>query len=149
MKVILTSDVRGVGKKDEVKQVADGYARNFLLPQNLARPATDKAVEKIEDYKKQKMAQTQAAKEEALKIANRLQGVTVQIEVPAAEGGSIFGSVNSTTIQKILRSKGFLGPERVQVNLPHPIKAVGDYLIEVEFHKGTVARFKLAVRAQP
>ena len=105
MKVIFNTDVRGQGKKGEMKEVSDGYARNYLMPRGLASPATADAVNALKLKEKAKAAQMAKEKAAAEENAKRLSGVVVQISARAGQGGRLFGAVTSQEIAEALREQ--------------------------------------------
>ena len=105
MKVIFNVDVRGQGKKGEMKEVSDGYARNYLMPRGLASPATADAVNALKLKEKAKAAQMAKEKAPAEENAKRLSGVVVQISARAGQGGRLFGAVTSQEIADALREQ--------------------------------------------
>ena len=141
MKVILLKNVDKLGKEGEVKEVADGYARNFLIPQDLAKPATEQALREAElsEAKKSKVVQTDL--EEAQKLAEQLDGRELFIKVKEKDG-TLFGSVNEKTISKTFADEGLkIEPENVK--LDEPIKEVGDYDVRLELPHGLEANIKV------
>jgi len=125
MKVILLKDVEKLGREGEIKEVAEGYARNFLLPQNFAKPATDQAIQEVELKKEKKTKSDQLELAEAQKIAEQLDGRELFIKVKEKEG-KLFGSVNEKTIAKNFADEGLkVEPKNVilaepNALLPHP-----------------------------
>jgi len=146
MKVILLQDVRTIGKKHEVKEVSDGYARNFLFVNRLAEPATSGALAKLEKMKSASEAEDQELAKRLQGIARELNEIGLQFELEADEHGSVFGSVNKDAILKALREHGFVRNEHVVVTLEHPIKKVGDYVVPVDLKKGITANLKVVVK---
>lgn len=141
MKVILLKNVDKLGKEGEVKEVADGYARNFLIPQDLAEPATEQAFREAElsAAKKSKVDQTDL--EEVQKLAEQLDGRELFIKVKEKDG-TLFGSVNEKTIAKTFADEGLkIEPENVK--LDEPIKEVGEYDIRLELPHGLEANIKV------
>ncbi|MFH0929963.1 MAG: 50S ribosomal protein L9 [Candidatus Moraniibacteriota bacterium] len=141
MKVILLKNVDKLGKEGEVKEVADGYARNFLIPQDLAKPATEQALREAElnAAKKSKVDQTDL--EEVQKLAEQLDGRELFIKVKEKDG-TLFGSVNEKTIAKTFADEG-LKIEPESVKLEEPIKEVGDYDVKLELDHGLEANIKV------
>ena len=148
MKVIILEDVRGIGKKFEVKEVRDGYARNFLFPNKLAENATPSALKKLEE-----LLATHAEKEtEMIKhlqaAAHKISEMSIQFDLKKGKDGSIFGSVNKEAILKALREHNLITKERVDITLDHPIKELGKYTIPVDLKKGVTADLKILVAAE-
>ena len=130
MKVIFNVDVRGQGKKGEMKEVSDGYARNYLLPRKLASEATADAVNAFKLREKAKTAQ--AARERALaeENAKRLQGIVVQIQARAGQGGRLFGAVTSQEISDALREQHGIEIEKNKIVQAEPIKQFGSFEVK-------------------
>ena len=133
MKVILSADVRGQGKKGEMKEVSDGYARNYLLPRGLAVAATEDNLNamKLRDAAKKK----QIEKEKALAAENakRLEGIVVKIPAKAGGAGRLFGSVTSKEISDALAAQHGIVIEKNKIVQPEPIKSFGSYEVKCKF----------------
>ena len=125
MKVIFNTDVRGQGKKGEMKEVSDGYARNYLMPRGLASPATADAVNALKLKEKAKAAQMAKEKAAAEENAKRLSGVVVQISARAGQGGRLFGAVTSQEIAEALREQHGIEIEKNKIVQAEPIKQFG------------------------
>lgn len=144
MKIILLQDIENLGKKDDVKKVANGYARNFLLPRNLAKPATKEAVAELE---KQKELETKEAEEElkaVQEIVSKVDGLEIEIKEKIDEKGELYGSINEQRISSILKEKGF-DIKKQQIKIPQPIKEVGEYPITILFDHNLEAEVKIIV----
>ncbi|MDR1132029.1 MAG: 50S ribosomal protein L9 [Oscillospiraceae bacterium] len=130
MKVIFISDVRGQGKKDEIKEVSDGYARNYLFPRKLALEASADALNAIKLKEKAKAAQ--AAKEKALaqENAKKLESVVVRIPARAGAGGKLFGSVTSREISDALSAQCGIPIDKRDIVQTEPIKNFGAYAVK-------------------
>ena len=132
MKVIFNTDVRGQGKKGEMKEVSDGYARNYLLPRGLASPATADAVNALTLKEKAKAAQMAKEKAAAEENAKRLSGVVVQISARAGQGGRLFGAVTSQEIAEALREQHGIEIEKNKIVQAEPIKQFGSYEVKAK-----------------
>ena len=141
MKIILLKDVEKLGKEGEIKEVAEGYARNFLIPQNFAKPATDQAIQEVEFEKEKKKMADQMELEETQKLAEQLDGRELFIKVKEKEG-KLFGSVNEKTIAKSFADEN-LKIEPKNVKIEEPIKEVGDYEVKLELDHGLEANIKV------
>ena len=144
MKVILTEDIKSLGRQGEVKDVKNGFARNHLLPKKLAVKATPGNLKIWEQKSKTIEAQQSKLEDEAQTLASRLEGTTVRIEVKVGEEDKIFGSVTSQNISDSLNEIGFDVP-RKQIELDNPIKSTGTYDIEVKLHTNVSATIKVEV----
>lgn len=145
MKVILQQDVKGTGKQGQILEVADGYARNFLLPKNLALAATSgnltNAVHKKENENKRK----EKEKQDALDLAARLNAFSIEIKTKTGESGRLFGSVTSKEIVEAVKIQQNLTLDKRKVELKEPIKALGEYVLTVKLHPEVAARLQVRV----
>ena len=132
MKVIFNTDVRGQGKKGEMKEVSDGYARNYLMPRGLASPATADAVNALKLKEKAKAAQMAKEKAAAEENAKRLSGVVVQISARAGQGGRLLGAVTSQEIAEALREQHGIEIEKNKIVQAEPIKQFGSYEVKAK-----------------
>ena len=132
MKVILQQDVKGQGKKGQLVDVSDGYARNFLLAKKLAVPATPENVNTMKQQEKARKAQEAAEKAEAEALSKKLESVTVKVATKAGEGGRLFGAVTSKEISEALNAQFGLNIAKTKLVLDEPIKACGTYKIKAK-----------------
>lgn len=132
MKVIFNTDVRGQGKKGEMKEVSDGYARNYLLPRKLASEATADALNALKLNEKAKAAQMAKEKALAEENAKRLSGVVVQISARAGQGGRLFGAVTSQEIADALREQHGIELEKNKIVQAEPIKQFGSFEVKAK-----------------
>ncbi len=130
MKVILQQDVRGQGKKGQLIEASDGYARNYLLPRKLAVPATADNLNKMKMQDKARKAQEEAERAEAQKIAEKLKDCTVKLTAKAGSGGRLFGSVTSKEIADGLKAQYGLEIAKAKIVQDEPIKAFGTYQLK-------------------
>ena len=132
MKVIFNVDVRGQGKKGDMKEVSDGYARNYLLPRKLASEATADAVNAFKLREKAKAAQIARDRALAEENAKKLAGVVVQVQARAGQGGRLFGAVTSQEISDALREQHGIEIEKNRIVQPEPIKQFGSYEVKAK-----------------
>lgn len=144
MKVIFLKDVKGQGKKGQVKEVSDGYATNFLLPRNLARPATDGNMKVLENQNAAEERRKQEEKAEAQELGKKLEALTVQLKAKAGEGGRLFGAITSKQIADALASDGVKLDKR-KIELEEPIRALGVTQMTVKLHPEVKAILKVQV----
>jgi large subunit ribosomal protein L9 len=144
MQVILLQDVEKLGKKFDVKEVADGYARNFLLPNNLVKPATEEALKQLEAEKEAAAKKAESELRETEGAVAQLDGQEVEISTKVDESGKLFGSITAVKMAKILKDKGF-NVSKNQIKLAESIKEVGEYDIVVEFPHRLEAKIKIIV----
>ena len=145
MKVILHEDVRGIGKKNEVKEVRDGYARNFLFPNKLAESANPSSLKKLEALKADLEKNEADYKKHLEEMARKISGMTIQFELKRGKDGSIFGSVNKEAVLKALREHHLVTKERIDITLDHPIKELGTYTLPLDLKKGVKTNLKIEV----
>ena len=132
MKVILQQDVRGQGKKGQLVEVSDGYARNFLLPRKLAVTATAENLNTMKQQEKARKAQEAAEKAQAEAIAKKLEGLMVKIPAKAGEGGRLFGAVTAKEVSEALAAQHGVNIPKARLVLDEPIKACGGYQIKAK-----------------
>ena len=146
MKVILKQDIKGVGKKDTVINAADGYARNYLLPKGLAVEADSSNMSNLNAKKSSENFRKEQEKQEAQKLAKRLEGILLKINVKAGENGKIFGGVTAKEISENLDSQYGLKVDKKKIELKETIKTIGEFAINVRLYEGIVAKLKIDVR---
>ncbi|MDR1433785.1 50S ribosomal protein L9 [Candidatus Endomicrobiellum devescovinae] len=144
MKVILRSDITNVGRQGEVKEVSPGFARNYLVPQNLAMEATPANLKIWERERVKLEKQREEIISAAKEIASKMEAVEFTVKVKIGENGKIFGSVTPANLSKIFEEKGFEVNKR-DILLSDNIKEVGNYEVNVRLHPEVVVKVKLAV----
>ena len=132
MKVIFNVDVKGQGKKGELKEVSDGYARNFLLPKNLASEATVDNINALKLKEKAKANQIAKEKAAAMETAEKLSGIQVTIRAKAGNGGKLFGAVTSQEISKALKEQHGIEIEKNKIVMKDSIKNFGSYTVKAK-----------------
>ena len=145
MKVILQQDVKGHGKKGEMVEVSDGYARNFLFPKKLAVAATADTINTMKLQEKARLAQIEREKEEARAIAAKLESSMVKIAAKAGAGGKLFGSVTAKEIAEALEKQYQIAIEKNKVVLAEPIKAFGTYEIKCKLGHEITGKINVVV----
>ena len=145
MKVILLNDVKGVGKKDEIINANDGYARNFLLPKGLAVEANNSNLAKLKAKQDSKAFQKEENKKEALKIKEKLENITIKIEVKAGENGKIFGGVTSKEISEQIKNQYKIELDKKKIELKDTIKTVGMFTVDLKLFEGIVGKLKIEI----
>lgn len=145
MKVILKADIKGVGKKDEVINASDGYARNFLFPKNLAVEANQENMLKLKARQNSAKFQKDQEKEEAKKIADKLSKIQLKIQVKAGENGKIFGGVSSKEIAQELEKQYKIVVDKKKIDLKETIKTLGIQTIEIKLFEGVIGKLKIDV----
>ena len=144
MKVILTEEIRGLGTRGDIVTVKDGYARNFLLPKNLAREATTGNLKQIEHEKRKWSMLEQEEKTAAQKSADAVKGTKIVIEKRVGEHGHLFGSVTANEIADALEAKG-INVDKRRIELGSPIKNIGVHDVEVRLHREVSAHIQVVV----
>ncbi len=145
MKVILNQDVKGQGKKGDMVEVSDGYARNFLLPRKLAKEATKENINIMQGQKDSQEYRKKKELEEALATKESIEKVTVTIKAKAGENGKLFGSVTSKEIAEELKMQHHIKLDKKKFVLPDGIKALGTTEVEIKVHQGVSAKLKVSV----
>ena len=130
MKVILQQDVKGQGKKGQLIEASDGFARNYLLPRKLATAATAENLNTMKQQDKAKKAQEAAEKAAAEAVAEQLKGIMVKVSAKAGSGGRLFGSITSKEISEELKAQTGLDIAKTKIVLEDPIKACGTYQLK-------------------
>jgi large subunit ribosomal protein L9 len=144
MKVILTEEIRGLGSRGDIVNVKDGYARNFLLPKNLAREATAGNLKSIEQERKKWALLAEQEKVTAQKAADSVKGTKVTIQKRVGENGHLFGSVTANEIADALEARGIPVDKR-RIELGHPIKSAGLHDVDVRLHREVTAHIQVEV----
>lgn len=145
MRVILLADVKGQGNKGQVIEVKDGFARNYLIPRGLAKPATAQAQAEAEAERRRREAKVAQERQQAQALADALNGQAVIIRAHAGESGRLFGAVTSQDVAAVLKERGY-AVDRRQVSM-EPVHLLGQYEARVHLFGGVEAR--LAVRVLP
>lgn len=147
MKVILLKDVKDIAPADTVKDVSDGYARNFLIPKGLAAIADKGALRSLEMRLKKKSESSEAERAELKSIASKIDGAQLSLQVDVGENGKLFGSVTHQDIAKKLFESLGIDVDKKKIILDEPIKAVGSFDVPVKFAPDISATLKVNVAA--
>ncbi len=145
MKVILRADIKGVGKKDEVINASDGYARNFLFPKNLAVEANAENMSKLKAKQDSNAFKKSQEKEEAEKIAQKLSKILLKIEVKSGNNGKIFGGVSSKEIAENLEKQYQIKVDKKKIDLKETIKNLGTFNVDIKLFEGVIGKLKVDV----
>ena len=145
MKVILKEDVSDVGKKGDVVEVADGHARNYLLPRGLAKEATKQNLNNLEQKKKSQQKKEAEKREEAQEKAEELEGLILEIAVKAGDNNRLFGSVTSMDIADKIEEEAGEKIDKRNIQLDENIKSLGVKAVDVKLHKDVTATVKVKV----
>lgn len=147
MKVLLLQDVKGQGKKDQIIDVSDGYARNFLFPKKLAVIADNKAMNEVKNKEASKQYKIETEKAAAKEIAAKLAETVVKISVNAATDGRLYGSITSKDLAEVLAKQYGITVDKRKIVMPEPIKAYGTYNFDVRLYPEIVGKIKVTVGA--
>ena len=145
MKVILMDNIKGIGKKDEVINASDGYARNFLLPKGLAVEATNENMSKLKAKNDSKAYRKEQEKEEAKKVAEKLAGIQLKVPVKAGENGKIFGGVSAKEIADLLKSNYNIEVDKKKIDLKETIKTLGLRTVKIKLYDDVVGNLRVDV----
>ncbi|NLJ57558.1 MAG: 50S ribosomal protein L9 [Tissierellia bacterium] len=148
MKVILLKDVKNVGKKGDVINAKDGYARNFLFPKNLAIEATEANLRKLELERKLKEEKEKEILEEAKVLEKKLLEKTVVIKSKSGENGKLFGTITTKEIADQLEEESGISIDKKKFELAEPIKSLGEYYVNIKLHSEVSAKLKVVVTEQ-
>ena len=143
MKVILLDNIKGVGKKDEIINASDGYARNFLFPKKLAVEANNENLSKLKAKKQSEQYKKDVDKANAQKLAKQLDDITLTIKVKAGENGKIFGGVTSKEISEELKIQYKLDIDKKKIVLNENIKNIGSFDITIKLYEGVTGVLKV------
>ena len=146
MKVILLQDIQGTGKKDQILEISDGYARNYLLPRKMAKEATAEAVNALEKAKGADQHRQEVRRQEAEVQARELKGKVVQLEVKGGENGKLFGSVTTDQIAAALKAQHGVDVDKRKLELEEPIKTAGQFFVNLKLVAGISTRMIVNVK---
>lgn len=147
MKVILLQDIKGVGKKDQIINANDGYARNYLFPKKLAVEANAGNLGNLKAKQESNQYRKDVEKEEATKLANKLKDITLVLKVKAGENGKIFGGVTSKEISENLKAQYKIEIDKKKIILSETIKVLGTTLVDIKLYEGIIGKLKVQIIA--
>lgn len=148
MKVILCADVKGQGKKDQVIEVSDGYARNFLFPKKLAIPADAKGLNEVKNKEASKQHKIDVERQNAIETAKKLESVKVVFEYAAGPDKKLYGSVTAKDIADELQKKHNITIDKRKINLASPIKSFGSFTAEVKLFSDVSGKINIEVTSK-
>ena len=146
MKVILLKDVKGTGKKNEVKEVSDGYARNFLLPKKLAVPADNTNRKELNEKNKSKENKAQKEYEAAVELGKKMEELSVVIYSKAGDGGRLFGSITSKDIAEQIKKQHNIEVDKRKITLDEPIRVLGSRFVDIKIHQKVTTKIRVDVK---
>lgn len=147
MQVVFLKDVKNVARRGEVKDVKDGYARNYLIPQGLAEIASKSKIQEIESKAEKKKQEKQKEREEMEKLTKQLKDMTLEFKKKADDAGSLFGSVSADDIIKAINKRTGKYISESSVKLGQPIKKIGEYTIDLNLKHGIKTQAKVVVKS--
>lgn len=147
MKVVFLQDVKGQGKKGEIKEVAEGYAINFLIKKGLAKEATASNINMLSVQKANAQRKAEEQLKDAQDTAKRLADLQVVVKTKVGEGGRVFGSITSKQISDSMVPLGYTIDKR-KIHLPEPIKSLGTSVVQIRLHPEVVAELRVHVQAE-
>ena len=148
MKVILLQDIKGTGKKDQILEISDGYARNYLLPRKLAREATAEAVNALERSRGADRHREEVRRQQAEERSRELKGKVIQLEVRGGENGKLYGSVTNDQIATALREQHGVEIDKRKLEQEEPIKSAGQSFVTLKLYPGISTRMIVNVKVR-
>ena len=148
MKVILTADVKGQGKKDQMVDVSDGYARNFLFPKKLAIPADAKSINEIKNKESSKQHKIDTERAEAKEIAKKLEAITLVFEYAAGADSKLYGSVTNKDLSDKLKTEHGIVIDKRKIMLSESVKTFGTFSADAKLYSDVSAKIKLTVTSK-
>lgn len=145
MKVVLIQDVKNLGKAGDIKEVADGYARNFLIPKGLAAEATSAKAKEVEEKKKSLENQKKKELAQAESQKAKIDGKMVEIKVKTGENDRLFGAVTPKEIAEAIAKNLGVSVDKKKIEIEEPIKQLGDYEVKIKLYSGVQASLKVKV----
>lgn len=145
MKVVLNKDIKGIGKKLQIVDVSEGYARNYLIPKKLANLADNKNVSEAKTKKEAEQFKKATEKQEAVELKAKIEKIYIEFKEKQGVGGKLFGSVTEKEISEKLNQKLNIDINKKKITLKDPIKNVGTYTAEIKLYEGVVAKLKIVV----
>ena len=145
MKVILTADIKSVGKKGQVIDASDGYARNYLLPKKLAVVADNANLNELKTKQDANKYKKDMSKANATELAEKMKGFELVFKIKAGENGKTFGSVTSKDIAEALNKKYYVEVDKKKIGLDDAIKTLGTYTIDIKLYEGITGKLKVSV----
>ena len=146
MKVILKENIKSIGKKDEIVNVSDGYARNYLFSKNLAVEATSGNLAKLQTKKDSEQYKKNIEKEEAQKVADQLSKIKLEFKVKAGENGKIFGGISTKEIAEKLEKEYQIKVDKKKIMLKEAIKVLGITNVEIKLYEGVTGKVKVQAK---
>lgn len=144
MKVIFVADVKGKGKQGDIKEVSEGYARNYLFPHHLAVAANKASLTQLDAQKKKKQKEAAEELSEARELKEKIEKLTIEMQAKSGEGGRLFGSITSKQIAQALKKNG-IDVDKRKIDLPEPIRTLGFTDVALKLHPQVTSLVKVHV----
>jgi large subunit ribosomal protein L9 len=148
MKVILKQDIKGLGKKGDIVDTSDGYARNYLIPRGMVVEATQGNITKAKEQKKAQEIREQRERQEAQALAEKISQATLLLKAKAAEDGRLYGSVTSKDISQALEEQKKIKVDKRKINLAEPIRYIGEIQVEIKILPGIIGNLRVKVERE-
>lgn len=148
MKVILLQDVKGTGKKDQIVEAADGFARNYLFPRKLAKPATSEAVNTVMSQRSAERHREEVRRNEAEATARNLKGKVLQLTVKGGQNGKLYGAVTNDLIATALKEQFDIDIDKRRIEIDAPIRQTGQHTVILKLMQGISAKLIVNVRSE-
>ena len=148
MKVILLQDIKGTGKKDQILEISDGYARNYLIPRKMAKEATAEAVNSLTKSQSADRHREEVRKQQAEVRARELKGKVIQLEVKGGENGKLYGSVTNDQIAAALKAQHNIEVDKRKLEQEEPIRSAGQSFVTLKLYPGISTRMIVNVKIQ-
>lgn len=148
MKVILLSDIKGVGKKDQIIEASDGYARNYLFPKKLAVEANNENMSKLKAKQNSNQFKKDTEKKQAEELAVKLKGIMLKVKVKAGENGKIFGGVTSKEISEGLKRDYKIDIDKKKIILNETVKTLGTIVVDIKLFEGVIGKLRVDIIAE-
>lgn len=146
MKVILLKDIKGTGKKGDVKEVSDGYARNFLFPKKLAVQAGNTELKELKEKQTSQQIKEQKEYESAVELGKKMEEMNITMYSKAGDGGRLFGSITSKDIAAQIKKEHGIDVDKRKVILDEPIRVLGSRFVEIKIHQKVVTKMRVDVK---
>ena len=146
MKVILLKDIKGTGKKGDIKEVSDGYARNFLFPKKLAVAANNTAVKELNEKNKSQEIKAQKEYEAAVELGKKMEELNVVIYSKSGDGGRLFGSITSKDIAEQIKKQHNIEVDKRKITLDEPIRVLGSRFVDIKIHQKVTTKIRVDVK---
>lgn len=146
MKVILLKDIKGTGKKGDVKEVSDGYARNFLFPKKLAVQAGNTELKELKEKQTSQQIKEQKEYKAAVELGKKMEEMNITMYSKAGDGGRLFGSITSKDIAAQIKKEHGIDVDKRKVILDEPIRVLGSRFVEIKIHQKVVTKMRVDVK---